>query len=110
MILNKEYYLDLFGISERELEELTALATKGGGNYADLYFESTTDASLLLRDAVVGNGGYSVDYGCGIRVLDGEKTGYAYSESTEMSELRMAAISAAGGMPKAVDWASICSL
>ena len=26
MILNKEYYLDLFGISERELEEVEKLA------------------------------------------------------------------------------------
>ena len=95
MILNKDYYLSLFGIGERELEELTALALRGGGNYADLYFESSTDSSLLLRDGIVGSGGYSVDYGCGIRVLAGEKTGYAYSESTEMNELRLAASSAA---------------
>ena len=45
----------------------------------------------MLRDGEVSSGGYSVDYGCGVRVLNGEKTGYAYSESTDMKSLLEAA-------------------
>ena len=45
----------------------------------------------MLRDGEVSSGGYTVDYGCGIRVLDGEKTGYAYAESTDMQALLEAA-------------------
>ena len=48
-------------------------------------------SSLMLRDGEVSSGGYTVDYGCGVRVLDGEKTGYAYSESTDMPSLLAAA-------------------
>ena len=45
----------------------------------------------MLKDGEVTSGGYHRDYGCGIRVLDGEKTGYAYSESTDMPSLLCAA-------------------
>ena len=45
----------------------------------------------MLRDGEVSSGGYTVDYGCGVRVLDGEKTGYAYSESTDIKSLFEAA-------------------
>ena len=45
----------------------------------------------MLRDGEVSSGGYTVDYGCGVRVLDGEKTGYAYSESTDLKSLLEAA-------------------
>ena len=46
---------------------------------------------MLLRDGEVGSGGYHVDYGCGIRVLKGEKTGYAYAETTDFASLLSAA-------------------
>ena len=66
-------------------------ALRSGGSYCDLFFENTTVSNLMLRDGEVSSGGYTVDYGCGIRVLDGEKTGYAYSESTDMRSLLEAA-------------------
>ena len=52
-------------------------------------------SNLMLRDGEVSSGGYTVDYGCGVRVLDGEKTGYAYAESTDMRSLLDAARAAA---------------
>lgn len=94
MIKNKEYYLNLFGVSAANLEELASQALKNGGDYADLYFEDTCYSDILLRDSAVSAGGEHLDFGCGIRVLCGEKTGYAYSESTDMASLRRAAASA----------------
>lgn len=66
-------------------------ALSKGGDYCDLFFENSTIWNLLLRDGEVSSGGYHRDYGCGIRVLSGEKTGYAYSESTDMVSLLRAA-------------------
>lgn len=86
--------MEVFGVSLPQLEELTARALKNGGNYADLYFEDTCYSDILLRDSVVGAGGQHLDYGCGIRVLCGEKTGYAYSESTDIPSLSRAAAAA----------------
>lgn len=85
---------DRFGVSEEQLRALVAEGLRAGGDWCDLYFEDTSYHDLLLRDGVVGSGGYHVDYGCGIRVLKGEKTGYAYAESTDYQSLRSAAIAA----------------
>lgn len=70
-------------------------ALRAGGDYADLYFENTTYFNLMLMDGTVSSGGFHTDFGVGIRVLKGEKTGYAYSESTEMSDMLAAAKAAA---------------
>lgn len=80
-----------FGISEEQMKALVAEGLRSGGSWCDLYFESTVYFDLLLRDSEVSSGGYHQDYGCGIRVLDGEKTGYAYSESTDYASLLNAA-------------------
>ena len=85
---------DRFGVSEEQLRALVAEGLRAGGDWCDLYFEDTAYHSLLLRDGEVGSGGYHIDYGCGIRVLKGEKTGYAYAESTDYQSLRNAAIAA----------------
>ena len=71
MIQDKAYYLSLFGVDESMLKGLVNEALERGGNYSDLYFENTTYGNLLLRDGAVQSGGEHVDYGVGIRVLDG---------------------------------------
>ena len=88
---------DRFGVSEEQLRALVAEGLRAGGDWCDLYFEDTAYHSLLLRDGEVGSGGYHIDYGCGIRVLKGEKTGYAYAESTDYASL-LAAARAAGSI------------
>ena len=89
--MNNRYYLDLFKVTEPQLQKLVSTALAHGGDFADLYFEYTTFFNLLLKDGAVSSGGFHTDYGVGIRVLKGEKTGYAYSESTEMSQMTKAA-------------------
>lgn len=90
-----KYYTDLFKVTESQLQELTGTALAHGGDYCDLYFEHTTFFNLLLKDSVVSSGGFHTDFGVGIRVLKGEKTGYAYSENTEMKDMLGAAKAAA---------------
>lgn len=91
MILSKQYYLDTFGVDLTTLDRLVAEGLSSGGNYCDLFFENTTYGSLLLRDGAVTSGGSHIDFGVGIRVLCGEKTGYAYSESTTPEDMKACA-------------------
>ena len=91
----KNIYLDIFTVTEPQLQTLTATALAHGGDYCDLYFEHTTFFNLLLKDGVVSSGGFHTDFGVGIRVLKGEKTGYAYSENTAMADMTDAARAAA---------------
>ena len=88
---NLSYYTETFGVTVQQLEKVCAEALAHGGDYCDLYFENTTFFNLLLKDGVVSSGGFHTDYGVGIRVLKGEKTGYAYSESTAITDMINAA-------------------
>ena len=102
---HRQYYFDTFKVSEEDLQKVTAAALSRGGDYSDLYFEYTTYFNLLLKDGVVSSGGFHTDYGVGIRVLKGDKTGYAYSENTDISDMVKAAhaasaIACGGGQAK----------
>ena len=95
MINNKTHYLNVFQVDVNQLDKLIGEALATGGGYADLYFENTTYGSLLLRDGAVTSGGNHIDFGVGVRVLSGEKTGYAYSESTAWEDMLSSARAAA---------------
>lgn len=95
MIYSKNYYLDTFKADLPTLDKLVSTGLSQGGSYCDLFFENTTYGSLLLRDGAVTSGGSHIDFGVGIRVLCGEKTGYAYSESTAPEDMLACARSAA---------------
>ena len=104
MINPESYYLDLFQVTPRGLEELAASGIREGGSYCDLFFENTTYHELLLRDGIVSSGGFHIDYGVGIRVLKGDRTGYAYSESTDARSMKdavkAASLIASSGKPE----------
>ena len=86
---------EIFSVDEAMLRHIVSKALCDGGDWCDLYFEDSSYFDLLLRDGEVSSGGHHIDYGCGIRVLKGEKTGYAYAESTDINALTDAAAAAA---------------
>ena len=100
---------NMFGVSRAQMQSLISEGLKAGGDWCDLYFEYTEFNDLLLRDGVVGAGGHHVDYGCGIRVLCGERTGYAYSESTDYRSL-LSAAAAAGSIAISASGAERCAI
>lgn len=93
-MINRQYYLDTFKVSEEQMDRIIRTSLERGGDYSDLYFEHTTFFNLLLKDGEVSSGGFHTDFGVGIRVLQGEKTGYAYSENTEPADMLKAASAA----------------
>ena len=88
---DKSYYFNIFGMDIPTMDIIVATALKSGGDYCDLYFENTVYFNLMLKDGAVTSGGCHTDYGVGIRVLNGEKTGYAYSETTTLADILAAA-------------------
>lgn len=58
---------------------------------ADLYFQETHSESWHLEEGIVKDASYSVDRGVGVRVMSGEKTGFAYSDDIMLPALTMAA-------------------
>lgn len=87
--------LFLFGMDEKVLQGLLGDALSRGGDYADLYFEDTVDDGISLFDKEVKTCTHDVDFGLGIRVLKGDKTGFAFTESLSQESMRAAALTAA---------------
>ncbi|ACO34446.1 MULTISPECIES: metalloprotease TldD [Acidobacterium] len=92
---HKQYFFEKFGITERLLERCLGEALSAGGDYADLYFESVTASSIGLDESIVKTASHGVSAGCGIRVLSGERTGYAYTDDLSADRLLRAARTAA---------------
>ncbi len=84
-------YLTIFVVSESQLNSILKSALSKGGDYADLYFESSSSNEISLRDKTVSSAGYHIDFGMGIRVLNGEQTGYAYTEEISYQKMLDAA-------------------
>ena len=92
---HKRYFFDKFGITERLLERCLGEALAAGGDYADLYFEAVTATSLGVDEQIVKSASQGNSAGCGIRVLSGERTGYAYTDNLSPERLLHAARTAA---------------
>jgi TldD protein len=92
---HKRYFIEKLGLSERLMERCLGEALSAGGDYADLYFESVTSTSLGIDESLVKSASQGISVGCGIRVVSGERTGYAYTDDLSSDRLLRAARTAA---------------
>ena len=88
--MENKAYLELFHTDIQSLERLMGEARAAGALFVDFYFEYSGTMNLLLKDSAVTSGGCHEDFGVGIRVVEGEKTGYAYCETTDFQAMRQA--------------------
>jgi TldD protein len=92
---HKRYFFSHIGLTERLLERCLGEALSAGGEFADLYFESVTSTSLGMDEGIVKTASQGISVGCGIRVLSGERTGFAYTDELSPERLLRAARTAA---------------
>jgi len=59
----------------------------GAGDYADAFYERRVTRTFRLQDGRVHEAGIAVSSGVGIRVIVGERAGYAYSDDLSESAL-----------------------
>ncbi|QPK63089.1 metalloprotease TldD [Methylomonas sp. LL1] len=58
---------------------------------ADIYFQSSHFESWSMEGGIVKEGSHSIEHGAGVRVVSGDKTGFAYSDRIELPILLEAA-------------------
>ncbi len=92
---HKRYFFDKLGLTERLLERCLGEALSAGGEFADLYFEAVTSTSLGMDEGIVKTASQGMSVGCGVRVLYGERTGFAYTDDLSPERLLKAARTAA---------------
>src|SRR3954467_4106409 len=91
----KQFFLDRMGVRAEDLERYLAEALSAGGDYADLYFEHATSTSLSVDESLVKSASQGISAGCGVRVISGERTGYAYTDDLAPERILRAARTAA---------------
>lgn len=75
---NKNLTKILFDLSKKHMD------------YADLYFQSINAESWYLEDGIVKSGNYGASKGVGIRAVNHDKTGLAFSEDITVAALEEA--------------------
>ncbi len=88
---SEKFYLERFGVTDRELLAAMGRVKVRDVDYADLYFEHTVDESISMEESLVKRASKGVSQGVGVRATAGEKTGYAYSDEITLRQLEQAA-------------------
>jgi TldD protein len=91
MQFSESLFATRFHITRQDLEKYLAEALSHGGDYADLYFEYLLTSSISIDESIVKSAAQGVTMGVGVRVIAGERTGYAYSDDLSPEKIRKAA-------------------
>jgi len=78
-------------IDPRLLDGTIRAALTRGGDFADVYVENRIARSVVMEESRFKSAEFGVSQGAGVRVIAGEKTGYAYTEEITEEALRRAA-------------------
>src|SRR5215510_9075140 len=95
MELRKAIFFEKYNVTVHDLETYLSEALSRGGDYADLYFEYRINHSIVLEEQIIKSATKGVSLGVGVRVISGEKTGYAYSDDLNRENVLKAARTAA---------------
>src|SRR5918911_4105483 len=91
----KRGYFERYGVTEQDLRRYLAEALSAGGDYADLYFEHLTSTFISIDESMIKSATQGISAGCGVRVISGERTGYAYTDDLAPEKILNAARTAA---------------
>ena len=91
MRFSDSFFANFCGVTRHDLESYLAEALSQGGDYADLYFEYLATSAISLDESIVKSATQGVSVGVGVRVIAGERTGYAYSDDLSPEKIRKAA-------------------
>ena len=81
-------------LQPQQLESVLGKAMGNAIDSADIYLQSTRSEAWYLEDGIVKEGDFNIDRGFGLRVIAGEKTGFAYADQIDLKALHQAASSA----------------
>jgi TldD protein len=94
-VTHEQFFFQHYGLTQPDLQRYLAAALSAGGEYADLYFEYLSSTSLMVDESMVKSASQGISAGCGIRVVSGERTGYAYTDDLSPERILHAARTAA---------------
>lgn len=75
------------GLGQSEVFGYLEHILKFKNTFADMYFQSSQHESWVLEDGIIKDGSYNIERGVGVRAINEEKTGFAYSDEINADAL-----------------------
>ncbi len=69
------------------LQKIIQKALENGGDFAEVYVENRISRNISMEESKFKSGVFGISKGAGVRVIAGDKTGYAYTD--ELSETKL---------------------
>ena len=88
------FFRDHFDLDDRALIRTLDTTLEREVDFADLFFEYTTQDSVALEEGIVKSGDRHLQQGVGVRAQVGERQGYAHSDDVTVESLDLAASTA----------------
>ncbi len=85
------FFFSRYGLTGADIDKLLATALARGGDYADLFFEYRVANVVNIEERIIKQAAKSISQGVGVRVVIGDKTGYAYTDVIGFDSIRHAA-------------------
>ncbi len=78
--------------TDREmLSRILKRALEKGGDFSEVYIENRISKQIIMEESKFRSGLYGISQGAGVRVISGNKTGYAYTDVVDEKGLMRAA-------------------
>ena len=74
-----------------DLNQVIHLALSQGGEFGEVYIEHRISRQILLEEGKFKSAVFGISQGAGVRVISGDKTGYAYTDEVTPEKLGRAA-------------------
>ena len=78
-------------IDEQIIDATIHRALRDGGEFADIYVEKRISRNIRMEESIFKSAEFGVSQGAGVRVIAGDKTGYAYTDELNEDKLLRAA-------------------
>lgn len=88
-------FIEKFGVSKEDMQKVLLTALSKGGEFAELFFEYSISNNVVMEDDIIKNSSQNISLGVGIRVMNGEQTGYAYTNELTFEKMKDAALTSA---------------
>jgi TldD protein len=84
-----------FQASKAEIDKLLAACLSKGADFADVFFEYRITSNLTFEEDIVKSARRGIVQGVGIRAINGDQIGFAFSEDLTFEKMMEAALAAA---------------
>ena len=88
------FFEERFGVSREDMRKILDVALSKGGEFSELFFEYRIANSVQMEEDIIKESSENISLGVGIRVLNGEQTGYGYTNDLSFDKMKQAALTA----------------